>query len=81
MSVQVLAEPIQTVMRKHAAPEPYEQLKAFTRGAAVSDESLRSFVDELEGVPEAQKIAMKEWSPQRYIGNAAEQAKQIRKYV
>lgn len=68
-------------MRKHGAPEPYEQLKAFTRGAAISADSMRRFVDELEGVPSAQKVEMSQWSPQGYVGNAAEQAKRIREYV
>ena len=50
-------------MRKYAVDEPYEKLKAFSRGKAVTVESLQSFVDGLEGVPEAAKADMKAWSP------------------
>lgn len=77
----MLAEPIQTVMRKYAVEEPYEKLKAFSRGKTVTAESLKTFVDELEGVPEEAKDAMKSWSPSNYIGNAVDQAKNIRKYL
>lgn len=77
-SWEVLAEPIQTVMRKYAVEEPYEKLKAFTRGKAVTPESMKEFVDGLEGVPEDAKVDMKSWTPSNYIGNAAAQAKSIR---
>lgn len=79
--MQVLAEPIQTVMRKYAVEEPYEKLKAFSRGKTVTAESLQIFVDELEGVPDEAKATMKTWSPSNYIGNAVAQAKNIRKYL
>jgi adenylosuccinate lyase len=78
---QVLAEPIQTVMRKFAVEEPYEKLKAFTRGNAVTAESMAEFVDDLEGVPDGEKAEMRRWTPGTYLGNAAEQAKRIRDFV
>jgi adenylosuccinate lyase len=79
--VQVLAEPIQTVMRKYAVAEPYEKLKEFTRGNAVTAESMQQFVDKLEGVPDDVKAQMRQWTPSNYIGNAAQQARDIRKFV
>ena len=79
--VQVLAEPIQTVMRKYAVPEPYEKLKAFSRGKAVTAASMAAFVDGLEGVPADAKAEMRQWTPATYIGNAAAQAKRIRDCV
>ena len=68
-------------MRKYAVPEPYEKLKAFTRGKAVTAESMGEFVDALEGVPEAVKEEMRAWTPSNYIGNAVAQARAIRSHV
>jgi adenylosuccinate lyase len=66
----VLAEPIQTIMRKYAVPDAYEKLKEFTRGQDVSADKLRQFVDSLEGVPEDVKASMRQWTPASYIGLA-----------
>ncbi|GAX82488.1 hypothetical protein CEUSTIGMA_g9915.t1 [Chlamydomonas eustigma] len=76
-SWEVLAEPIQTVMRRYGVPEPYEKLKAFTRGQKVTQESMQSFVEGLDGLPKAAKESLKNLTPGSYIGNATEQAKNI----
>ncbi|WP_283786429.1 adenylosuccinate lyase [Bermanella sp. WJH001] len=73
---EVLAEPIQTVMRRFGIEQPYEKLKAFTRGKAITKDMMIEFVDSLE-LPEAQKEALKAMTPATYTGNAAEQAKAI----
>ncbi|WP_286238716.1 adenylosuccinate lyase [Neptuniibacter halophilus] len=73
---EVLAEPIQTVMRRYAIEEPYEKLKALTRGQDMSKETILAFVDTLE-MPEEAKQALKELTPHSYIGNAVAQAKKI----
>ena len=70
---EVLAEAIQTVMRKHHVPKAYERLKALTRGARVTREDLRAFIDEL-ALPEADKEMLKQLKPDAYIGLAAELA-------
>lgn len=75
-SWEVLAEPIQTVMRRYAIEEPYEKLKALTRGKTITKETLGEFVDTLD-MPQAAKDELKQLSPQTYIGNAADQAKAI----
>ena len=68
---EVLAEPIQTVMRRYAVPEPYEKLKALTRGQRISKESLQQFIETLE-IPAAEKTRLKELTPASYIGLAVE---------
>lgn len=73
---EVLAEPIQTVMRKYNISEPYEKLKAFTRGQAMSEQAMLSFIDSLE-LPEEVKNQLRELTPANYIGSAVEQAKQV----
>ncbi len=73
---EVLAEPIQTVMRRFGIEQPYEKLKAFTRGKAITKEMTLEFVDSLE-LPQAQKDALKALTPATYIGTAIEQAKAI----
>jgi adenylosuccinate lyase len=76
---EVLAEPIQTVMRRYNVEQPYEKLKALTRGQAMTREMMVNFVkgDELAQVPADERARLAELSPATYIGNAAEQAKQI----
>ncbi|GLJ41671.1 hypothetical protein SUGI_0862420 [Cryptomeria japonica] len=71
---EVLAEPIQTVMRKHGIPEPYEKLKEFTRGRAVTRESIQEFVQSLE-LPKEIKGRLLQLTPQSYIGDAESLAK------
>jgi adenylosuccinate lyase len=73
---EVLAEPIQTVMRRYGVEKPYEKLKELTRGHRVSVETLRQFVEGLDVPPEA-KAALLALSPMAYTGNAAAQAKAI----
>ncbi|MDJ0907923.1 MAG: adenylosuccinate lyase [Woeseiaceae bacterium] len=73
---EVLAEAIQTVMRRYAIPEPYEKLKALTRGQAVTRELLMEFIDTLE-IPDSERLRLKELTPRAYIGLAAELANDV----
>jgi adenylosuccinate lyase len=75
-SWEVLAEPIQTIMRRYNIEEPYEKLKALTRGQAISREVIEKFVETLD-VPEDAKQAMRDLTPENYIGNAIAQAKDL----
>ena len=72
----VLAEAIQTVMRRHGIEEPYEKLKSLTRGQEINAETLRGFVDGLE-LPDDVKAELGGLTPDRYIGLAAELAKRF----
>lgn len=76
---EVLAEPIQTVMRRYNIEKPYEKLKALTRGQAMTRDMMVNFVngDELAQVPSEERARLAELTPATYTGNAAEQAKQI----
>ncbi len=67
---EVLAEPIQTVMRKVGMANPYERLKELTRGHAMTEESIRSFIAGLE-LPEEDKARLMELTPSTYVGIAA----------
>ncbi len=73
---EVLAEAVQTVMRRYGIPEPYEKLKALTRGQAVTREILADFIGTLE-IPEEERRRLLELRPERYIGLAARQASDI----
>ena len=73
---EVLAEPIQTVMRRYGVEQPYEKLKALTRGQRINADIIREFVDKLD-IPESARQQLREMTPASYIGNAAEQAKDI----
>lgn len=73
---ELLAEPIQTVMRRYAIPNPYEKLKELTRGKRVTREDMQAFIDSLE-LPEDEKKRLKQLTPATYIGNAVSQAKNI----
>ena len=73
---EVLAEPIQTVMRRYGIEKPYEKLKELTRGKAITRELMASFIDSLE-IPEEERVRLRALTPASYIGNAAEQAKTI----
>ena len=75
-SWEVLAEPIQTVMRRYGVPEPYEKLKTLTRGQDITQASLSAFIKTLE-IPESAKQELLTMTPQSYTGNAAEQARNI----
>ncbi|MBJ9423074.1 adenylosuccinate lyase [Acinetobacter seifertii] len=76
---EVLAEPIQTVMRRYNIEKPYEKLKALTRGQAMTRDMMVDFVNgnELAQVPSEERARLAELTPATYTGNAAEQAKQI----
>jgi len=73
---EVLAEPIQTVMRRYGIEKPYEKLKELTRGKRINSADLAIFIDTLE-LPESVKSELKLLTPATYIGNAADQAKNI----
>ncbi len=73
---EVLAEPVQTVMRRYGVANPYEQLKELTRGKAITREALHAFIRGL-GVPEAEKTRLLALTPATYVGLAAELAKRI----
>lgn len=73
---EVLAEPIQTVMRRYGIEKPYEKLKELTRGQRVDQDGMQAFVDGLD-LPEEAKAALRALTPMSYIGNAAEQARKI----
>jgi adenylosuccinate lyase len=75
-SWEVLAEAIQTVMRRHGLPEPYEQLKALTRGKGITRESLREFIGSL-ALPADAKQRLLELRPDTYLGLAAGLARDI----
>ncbi|MTI13318.1 adenylosuccinate lyase [Sansalvadorimonas verongulae] len=73
---EVLAEPVQTVMRRYGIAEPYEKLKAFTRGKVITRDAMLEFVDQLE-IPEKAKASLRAMTPASYIGNAEEQASKV----
>lgn len=73
---ELLAEPVQTVMRRYGLPNPYEQLKELTRGKGITQEGLKQFIQQLE-LPEAEKTRLLAMTPASYIGKAAELAKRI----
>ena len=68
-SWEVLAEPIQTIMRMHGLKEPYEQLKSKTRGKQLTSDSIKRIIDELN-LPDSAKRQIEQLSPRRYIGDA-----------
>ena len=70
---ELLAEPIQTVMRRYGIAEPYEKLKALTRGRKVDAPTVHAFIDGLD-LPDAVKTELKTLTPASYVGNAAVQA-------
>jgi adenylosuccinate lyase len=70
---EVLAEPIQTVMRRYGLPHPYERLKALTRGKGITRDTIRQFVDTLE-IPEAEKKRLLALTPAKYVGMAGDLA-------
>jgi len=80
---EVLAEPIQTVMRRYNVEKPYEKLKALTRGQAMTREMMVNFVNgnELEAVPASDRARLAEMTPATYTGNASVQAQQIQELI
>jgi len=75
-SWEVLAEAVQTVMRRHGLPSPYEQLKALTRGQGIDARSMRDFIAGLD-LPEAERERLLELTPGGYVGLAEVQARAI----
>lgn len=75
-SWEVLAEPVQTVMRRYGIENPYEKLKELTRGQGIDQKAMESFIQGLE-IPADTKQRLLEMTPANYIGNAAAQAKKI----
>lgn len=73
---EVLAEPIQTVMRRYNIDKPYEKLKELTRGKKITQEKLVEFIDKLD-IPEDAKQELRQLTPATYIGNAVNKAKDI----
>jgi adenylosuccinate lyase len=75
-SWEVLAEPVQTVMRRYGIERPYERLKDLTRGHRITREDLARFIDSLD-IPEDAKARLKALTPGTYIGSASAQAKAV----
>ncbi len=73
---EVLAEPIQTVMRRYGVEQAYEKLKELTRGQTIDQTAIRKFIDTLD-IPESARTTLRELTPGSYTGNATEQAKSI----
>ena len=73
---EVLAEPIQTVMRRYGVANPYERLKELTRGRSVGAQALAAFIDTL-AIPADAKARLRELTPARYVGKAAELARKV----
>lgn len=74
---EVLAEPVQTVMRRHGIANPYEQLKELTRGKGISREALRTFIEGL-AIPDEAKARLLAMTPGSYIGRAVELAERLK---
>jgi adenylosuccinate lyase len=70
----LLAEAVQTVMRRYGIPEPYEKLKALTRGQTVTRELIRDFIETLD-IPAAEKTRLLSLTPETYLGLAADLAR------
>jgi adenylosuccinate lyase len=77
---EVLAEAVQTVMRLHGLPEPYEQLKALTRGQGIDEDSLRAFISTLD-LPEPVRDRLLALTPRDYTGNASRMAVDLSRFV
>ncbi|MTZ14588.1 adenylosuccinate lyase [Pseudomonas sp. JL972] len=73
---EVLAEPVQTVMRRYAVENAYEKLKDLTRGKGITPDALLAFIDALQ-IPAEAKAELRKLTPASYIGNAGEQAKRV----
>ncbi len=78
---ELLAEPLQTVMRYHGYQNPYELLKDLTRGKKFTKEAYLNFVRELNLLPEDVKRGLMELKPESYLGNAKYMAKNIREFL
>ena len=67
--------------RRYNVEEPYEKLKAFTRGQGVTQQSMQDFVAGIDGLPDQAKTKLAQLTPAAYIGNAPWQAKQLREEI
>ena len=76
---EILAEAIQTVMRRHGVPEPYEKLKELTRGRKVDEAAIRAFVEKLD-IPNESREPLLQLTPRTYLGKAVELAASIRRH-
>jgi adenylosuccinate lyase len=75
---EVLAEPVQTVLRRAGVNGAYESLKAVTRtGAGTGGAAMRGFVADVEGIDDAERARMAEWTPGTYVGNAEAAARGV----
>ena len=72
----MLAEAVQTVMRRHGLPSPYEQLKALTRGQGINAGSMREFIASLD-LPDAERQRLLDLTPGSYTGLAETQARAV----
>jgi adenylosuccinate lyase len=73
---EVLAEPVQTVMRRYGIEKPYEKLKELTRGRGIDRETLRAFIETLD-IPTEARNALLALEPDSYTGNATQKARDI----
>lgn len=73
---EVLAEPVQTVMRRYGIENPYEKLKELTRGKGISAQVLQTFIETLD-LPEEAKVQLRALTPANYIGSAVAQAQRV----
>jgi adenylosuccinate lyase len=78
---QVLAEPVQTVMRRYGLDAPYEQLKDLTRGRAIDEKGMRDFIRGVQGLPDDAKQTLLGLTPASYVGLAAQQARAVRAQI
>ncbi len=74
---EVLAEPVQTVMRRFGLADPYERLKDYTRGKAMTREAMHAFIDSLHELPDAERVRLKALTPASYTGLAQALARRI----
>jgi adenylosuccinate lyase len=79
-SWEVLGEAVQTVMRRYGLENPYEQMKALTRGKGITPERLAEFIKDLD-IPEEARLQLLDLTPASYTGNAADQAANIDSYL
>ena len=75
-NLEVLAEPVQTVMRRYGVENPYEKLKELTRGQRIDRATLYQFIDSLD-IPDEAKERLRALTPANYIGNASDQARNV----
>ena len=77
---EVLAEAVQTVMRRYGLKNPYEEMKALTRGQKITKQVLQKFIKQLE-IPEKAKQRLLKLTPENYLGKACELTKELCKLI